>query len=328
MRFLILALLAVAPMLARSEPLTLLNEPMTLELSDGVLQGTLLLPRHERPVPVALLIAGSGPTDRNGNHPMMHNDALKRLAQALASRGIASLRYDKRDVGQSQAAAPDEQNLTLVNYVADAQGWSRRLQDDPRFSALILMGHSEGALVASLAAPFIEPAAVISVAGAGRPIGSLLRQQLQGRLPPPLLANAQYLIGELEAGREQPEVPQALQVLFRPSVQPYLISLFRQDPAQALAAVQAPVLIIQGTHDIQVETADAEALKRAKPDATLALIDGMNHVLRIVPPGRNEQTASYNEPERPLARALAERIVSFLVDEGIMPPSSSAAPRR
>ncbi|MGK9064080.1 alpha/beta hydrolase [Stutzerimonas chloritidismutans] len=322
MRLILVALLAILPTVGHAEPLTLLNQPMTLDLPEGQLHGSLLLPRHDQPVPVALLIAGSGPTDRNGNQPGMHNDSLKRLAQALAPRGIASLRYDKRGVGQSQALALEESQLTLDHYVEDAQAWARHLKGDARFSSLILIGHSEGALIASLVAPAVDPAAVVSIAGSGRPIGELLRQQLQGRLPPPLLANAQFLIDELEAGRAQPDVPQPLQVLFRPSVQPYLISLFRRDPAQAFAAVRAPALIVQGTHDIQVNARDAQALKSAKPDATLAMISGMNHVLRIAPQGRDEQTGTYNEPERPLARGLTTRIVSFLQAQGILPSSS------
>lgn len=301
---------------------TLLNQAITAQVPEGRLHGTLLLPKSVEPIPVALLIAGSGPTDRNGNSPMGHNDSLKRLAQALAKRGIASLRYDKRGVGQSLAIAPDERQLHVERYAADAVAWTQMLKADPRFSAVVLVGHSEGALIASLAAPVVEPDALISIAGSGRPIDLLLREQLQGRLPPPLLATAHYLIDELKAGRMHEQVPDALHILFRPSVQPYLISLFGQDPAEAFANTTVPALIIQGTHDIQVEQEDAEALQRARGDAELALIAGMNHVLRIVPMDRNEQTASYNQPELPIAYALTERISQFLHRNGLLPASS------
>ncbi|WP_313009893.1 alpha/beta hydrolase [Stutzerimonas nitrititolerans] len=320
MRLLLILLLAMTSPFAQS--MTLLNQTPVLEVLDGRLHGSLLLPKSDRPLPVALLIAGSGPTDRNGNNPMGHNDSLKRLAQGLAKQGIASLRYDKRGVGESLALAPDERDLSVETYVADAAAWIEKLQGDPRFSSVILIGHSEGALIASLAAARQPVAALITLAGSGRPIDDVLREQLQGRLPPALLASSHYLIDELRAGRTHQPVPEALEVLFRPSVQPYLISLFRQDPAQAFAQADAPALIIQGTHDMQVGIEDARALQRSRPDAELALISGMNHVLRIVPAQPQQQLASYNEPDRPIAQALTERIMKFLDSHGITPASS------
>lgn len=320
MRLLLILLLAMTSPFAQS--MTLLNQTPALEVPDGRLHGSLLLPKSDRPLPVALLIAGSGPTDRNGNNPMGHNDSLKRLAQGLAKQGIASLRYDKRGVGKSLALAPDERDLSVEAYVADAAAWIEKLQGDPRFSSVILIGHSEGALIASLASARQPVAALITLAGSGRPIDDVLREQLQGRLPPALLASSHYLIDELRAGRTHQPVPEALEVLFRPSVQPYLISLFRQDPAQAFAQADAPALIIQGTHDMQVGIEDARALQRSRPDAELALISGMNHVLRIVPAQPQQQLASYNEPDRPIAQALTERIMKFLDSHGITPASS------
>jgi len=320
MRLLLILLLAMISPFAQS--MILLNQTPVLEVPDGHLHGSLLLPKSDRPLPVALLIAGSGPTDRNGNNPMGHNDSLKRLAQSLAKQGIASLRYDKRGVGKSLALAPDERDLSVEAYVADAAAWIEKLQGDPRFSSVILIGHSEGALIASLAAARQPVAALITLAGSGRPIDDVLREQLQGRLPPALLASSHYLIDELRAGRTHQPVPEALEVLFRPSVQPYLISLFRQDPAQAFAQADAPALIIQGTHDMQVGIEDARALQRSRPDAELALISGMNHVLRIVPAQPQQQLASYNEPDRPIAQALTERIMKFLDSHGITPASS------
>lgn len=320
MRYLLIFFLAMTSPFAQS--MTLLNHTVTLEVPGGRLHGSLLMPKTEQPLPVALLIAGSGPTDRNGNNPMGRNNSLKRLAQGLAGQGVASLRYDKRGVGEGLALAPDERELSVETYVADAAAWVRKLQEDPRFASVILIGHSEGALVASLVAAEQPVAALITLAGSGRPIDQVLREQLQGRLPPALLATSHYLIDELSAGRTHQPVPDALEVLFRPSVQPYLISLFRQDPAQAFARVEAPALIVQGTHDMQVGIEDAQALKRSRPAAELATIEGMNHVLRIVPAEPEKQIASYNQPELPIARALTERIRQFLDGHGITPASS------
>ncbi|WP_313089631.1 alpha/beta hydrolase [Pseudomonas sp.] len=318
----VLLLILIAMLAPPAYALTLLNESWQLQVPGGTLHGSLLLPKSDAPLPVALLIAGSGPTDRNGNNPQGHNDSLKRLAQALAKQGVASLRYDKRGVGASRAVAPKEEQLRLDDYVSDAVAWAARLKADPRFGALVLIGHSEGALIASLAESQAQPDALISLAGSGRRIDALLREQLQGRLPPSLLASASYLIDELVAGRRHAAVPDALQVLFRPSVQPYLISLFAQDPATAFARTTAPALILQGTHDIQVSPTDARALQQARPDASLALIEGMNHVLRIVPMDGPSQAASYNRAELPIVQALAPRIAQFLAQHGLLPPSS------
>lgn len=315
--------------LAQAAPHTLLQRPLDLDTGSGVLHGTLLLPQSAEPVPVALLIAGSGPTDRDGNNPNGgRNDNLKRLAQVLAKHGIASLRYDKRGVAKSLTATPREEDLSVERYVADAQAWGQMLRADPRFGPLILIGHSEGALIASLAAEQAGATALVAIAGSARPIDQVLREQLRQQLPPPLLARSLALIDDLKAGRPQPEVPDALRVLFRPSVQPYLISLFRQDPAAAFARLKIPALIVQGRHDIQVGVRDAEALKAAKADAELVLVDGMNHRLRIVPAESVNRSSSQDDSTLPLARLLTDAIILFIQRNAALLPSSNAPPGR
>jgi pimeloyl-ACP methyl ester carboxylesterase len=292
---------------------TVLQRPITLDTGTGELFGSLLLPKSDNPVPVVLLISGSGPTDRDGNNTDGgRNDSLKRLAWVLAKHNIASVRYDKRGVAASLAATPDERNLSIEAYVADAEAWGRKLKSDPRFGQLILLGHSEGALIASLAAPSVDAAGVISLSGSARPVDEVIRQQLSNRLPPPLMLRSNELLDSLKAGKTDQNVPPQLQVIFRPSVQPYLISLFRQDPAAAFAKLKMPALIIQGSNDIQVGVNDARLLKAAKPDAELVVIEGMNHVLRIVPNDVKRQLASYKDPNLPLAAELGSRIIGFI----------------
>lgn len=298
---------------ARADAPGVVQRPITLDTDEGQLHGTLLLPKSSRPVPVVLLIAGSGPTDRDGNNPEGgRNDNLKRLAVILAQHNIASVRYDKRGVAASKAASPDERDLSVERYVADVEAWARKLRANSRLGRLILLGHSEGALIASLAADKARAAAVISVAGSGRPVDAVLREQFQERLPPELLQRADRLLDSLKAGRTDADVPEQLQVVFRPSVQPYLISLFRQDPAAAFGRLKMPALILQGRNDIQVGVDDALLLHKARPEAELALIDGMNHVFRIVPPDLEQQMLSYRNPTAPLADELTSRIVKFV----------------
>ena len=113
-------------------------------------------------------------------------------------------------------------------------------------------------------------------------------------------------------------------MVFRPSVQPYLISLLRVNPAAAFTALKMPAMIIQGTHDIQVDVKDARLLKAAKPDASLTLVHGMNHVMRIVPMDMKRQILSYNDPNQRLAGEVGDRIVRFIAKVNATQPSSPA----
>ncbi|MBX8597487.1 lysophospholipase [Pseudomonas cichorii] len=312
LRMLALALCMLAGVANAASP-TVVQRPISVDTSNGKLFGTLLLPQSTKPVPVVLIIAGSGPTDRDGNNPEGgRNDSMKRLAIILAKNNIASVRYDKRGVAASKAATPDERDLSVESYVADVQAWAQKLKANPRLGSLILLGHSEGALVASLAAEKAGARAVISVAGTGRPVDQVLREQFRERLPPALLQRSNQLLDELKAGKTDDKVPEDLEVVFRPSVQPYLISLFRQDPAAAFGKLQMPALIIQGRNDIQVSVDDALILKKARPDAELALIDGMNHVLRIVPDDLEKQLQSYRNPTLQLSSELSAHILRFI----------------
>ncbi|AUA32276.1 alpha/beta hydrolase [Pseudomonas sp. SGAir0191] len=311
-RFIALLCLLLTSLCHAATP-TVLHRPIDLDTGQGVLHGSLLLPQQDTPPPVVLIIAGSGPTDRDGNNPAGGRvDNLKRLALLLANANIASVRYDKRGVAASQPATPDERDLSVERYVADVVAWGHKLKADPRFGPLILIGHSEGALIASLAAEQAGASAVISLAGSGRPMAEVVREQLAERLPPAQLARGSALLDRLEAGQTSLDVPAPLRQVFRPSVQPYLITLFRQDPAAAFARLPMPALIVQGRNDVQVDVADAQKLKDAKPDAHLVLIEGMNHMLRISPKDMSEQRESYQNPQLPLARELGEQIVAFI----------------
>ena len=301
---------------------TLLQESLTVETETGLLHASLMRPKSPEPIPVALLVAGSGPTDRNGNSRYGANDNLKRLANVLSKLGVASVRYDKRGVGKSLYTAPDEHLLRADDYVNDIRLFIRQLRQDRRFSDVIVIGHSEGALLSSIATQDETVSALILIAGPGRPVATTLRIQLS-RLPlsPALVQESQHILDGLEQGRLSTTVSDPLQPLFRESVQPYLISLFKYDPVKALRNNSAPVLIIQGDQDIQVSVEDAQLLAQAEKGAQLRIIQGMNHVLRIVD-SPEAQWRSYNEPNRPIASELSLAIKSFLVDQGILPPSS------
>jgi pimeloyl-ACP methyl ester carboxylesterase len=290
------------------------DQPLALDTASGTVHGTLRLPASEGKAPVALLIAGSGPTDRDGNNPAFPgpNNSLKMVAEALAQAGIASVRYDKRGIGASKAAMLDEAQLRFDTYVDDAAAWVAKLKADPRFGPVVVIGHSEGALIGMLAAERSGASAYVSLAGVADGPGVILRKQLAGKLPPSLASDNERILASLEQGKLVAEVPPALAAFYRPSIQPYLISWMKYAPARHIAALRMPVLIVQGTTDIQVGVDQAQALKAARPDAQLLVIPGMNHVLKAVPADAPNPVASYGNPALPLHPQLMPALVGFL----------------
>ena len=308
-----IAALAAAMMLASAVPANP-GDSISLATPNGVLAGTLELPAM-CPCPVVLIIVGSGPTDRDGNSPLLPgaNNSLKYLAEGLAAKGIASVRYDKRGIGASKAAMHGgESDLRFDDYVNDAVGWLEKLRADKRFTTVSVVGHSEGSLIGMIAAREAKANGFVSIAGAGRAAGKIIHEQLASRVPPELLAAADRTIAQLERGETPDSAPPALGALFRPSVQPYLISWFKYDPAVEIAKLAIPTLIVQGTTDIQVSVADAKALGAAQPKATLLLIDGMNHVMKAVPADQAAQMKSYSDPSLPVAPQLVEAIAALV----------------
>jgi pimeloyl-ACP methyl ester carboxylesterase len=292
-----------------------ITDTVTLNLaSGGVLTGTLQRPASAKPVPVALIIAGSGPTDRDGNTPLLPGkpNSLKMLADGLLAHGIASLRYDKRGVGTSRMAAGHEGEARFQTLADDAAGWIRMLRNDPHFSTITVIGHSEGSLLGMIAARTAAADGYVSIAGVGRPADRILHDQLSARLPTELDAEADHILTELAAGRTVDSVPPPLAPVFRRSVQPYLISWFAVDPAAEIARLHIPVLIAQGTTDIQVAPSEARLLATAQPHATLLMIEGMNHVLKLASGDVAQQMPSYSDPTLPLPTQLIDGIATFI----------------
>jgi len=287
-----------------------------LVTSSGTIFGTATIPAVSRPAPVVLIIAGSGPTDRNGNSPMLALNIYLKLANALAARGIASVRYDKRFVAASRAAASAEADLRFDTYVDDAVAWIAKLRGDARFSRVVVAGHSEGSLIGAVAEQRAPLDAFVSIAGAGFPAPEVLSTQLAAQLRenPALLGQARTILTALTEGRTVPaaDVPASLMALFRPSVQPYLISWFQYDPRVEIAKVKAPVVIVQGSHDLQVAVEDGRALARACPSADFVLIENMTHVLTDDPGTTLAQQLSgaYADAERPLDAVLVRTLVA------------------
>ncbi|GAB3930611.1 alpha/beta fold hydrolase [Mucilaginibacter myungsuensis] len=290
-----------------------MNEtPVSVKVSAGNISGTLGMPKTiQGKVPVVLIIAGSGPTDRNGNNPAgVSANSYKMLASALAKNGIASLRYDKRMIGQS-VSATKEKDMRFEDYSDDAREIIKTLTSDARFSKVIVLGHSEGSLLGMIAVQEQPVKAFISIAGAGDRIDKTLIDQLKGQSQL-VRDGAKTIIDSLLKGKTVDKIDPQLYSLFRPSVQPYMISWMAHDPIREIKKLKMPVLIVQGTTDIQVGTADAEKLKKAKSDAQLLIIAGMNHVLKDAPAKRGANFATYANPDLPIKPELVNGIVTFI----------------
>lgn len=298
---------------------TIPSTPITLETPTGAIEGSLVVPTGTGRHPVVLIIAGSGPTDRNGNSPVpvapgktLDTDTYKLLAQDLATNGIASLRYDKRGVAASAKAMAGmkEDDLRFDMGVDDAAAWISKLRADPRFTKVVILGHSEGSLVGMVAAQRAHADGFVSLEGAGRPAADILREQLTaGGVPPAMF---EPILDSLAAGKAVASTPPALASVFRASVQPYMISWFKYDPAAELKKLPYATLVVQGTNDVQVTAKDAELLAAA-PGAKLLTIDGMTHVLKLGPADKAAQLATvYSNPGIPVAPALVSAIVQYV----------------
>jgi pimeloyl-ACP methyl ester carboxylesterase len=288
---------------------------VTIAGPQGPLAGTLLDARSEaeRRAPVVVVIPGSGPTDRDGNSPLgMTAASYRLLAEALAERGVSTLRIDKRGMFGSKAAVVDANAVTIADYAADAHRWAAEAAKRTGDRCAWLLGHSEGGLVAMKAAQ--DPrglCGVILVAAPGRPLGAVMREQLRANpANAPLLSPALATIDALESGKrvDPATLPPPLDALFRAEVQGFLIDAFAQDPVTLAARITLPVLIVQGDRDLQVAVADAQALAKADPKATLAIVPGVNHVLKAVGEGRAANLSAYADPSLPVAPAVVDAV--------------------
>lgn len=285
-----------------------------IKVASGTMKGLILTPEGEGPFPAMLLLSGSGPTDKDGNSPLLagKNNSLKMVAEELAEQGIATIRYDKRGVGENTHLAGREEDLKFDDYVNDAGAWIDYAKSQESFSAVGVIGHSEGSLIGMIAAERQKASSFVSLAGPGRAIDEVLMEQLSAQLPGNLLDESVDIIAELKTGQTVAAVSPELASMFRPSVQPYLISWLAYEPQEELAKLDIPVLIIGGTTDLQVPVQDAKLLKDAYKEAEILIIENMNHVLKNASSDPTENIETYSNPDMPLADGLMQGITEFL----------------
>ena len=309
MKKLLFALLLIVPTATFSQ-----NTPLfTTEniAINTLLNGTLYTPiKQNNTTKLVILIAGSGPTNRDGNQIGLTNNSLKLLAESLVKNGIAVYSYDKRIFAQMAAGKLDEASLSFDNFIDDAKAVVLYFKNQKKYYSIIIAGHSEGALIGMVAANG-NADAYISIAGAGRPIDEVLLEQI-GKQAPFLKEEVEKNLATLKNGNTFELKNQMLASLFRASVQPYMISWIKYHPQNEIKKLQIPSLLINGDKDIQVSVQDAQLLQQAKPDAQLQIIPNMNHIFKAIKGDDTENKASYTNPELPICTELTSIITTFI----------------
>ena len=285
---------------------------IVLQTVNGGVFGTLTMPDGVLKVPVVLLIAGSGPTDRDGNSSAgVYSNVYRMMADSLQKAGIACVRYDKRGIGQSAEVVKDESAASFDSMVSDAVGYIKMLKADSRFSDVIIAGHSEGSLIGMIAAQKTDIKKYISIAGSGESADKILRTQLSLQSES-LASKGAVIMDSLKKGYDVRSIDASLMSLFRPSVQPYMRSWLRYDPQTEIKKVRIPILLIQGEHDLQVPVMHAQLLKKAAPKAQLVMFKDMNHILKDAPADKEQNIATYTNGDLPLTAGLMFSIVNFI----------------
>lgn len=310
-KFLFVTILTIFTQLALSQATPLF---FTEEIAvNPLISGTLFQPKKDaKPSNLVILIAGSGPTDRNGNQNGMTNNSLKFLAEELAKNGVAVFSFDKRIIMQIKNGTVDEIKLSFDDMVTDAVSVVNYFNLGKKYKNIIIAGHSEGSLIGMLAAQK-NVQGFISIAGVGRPSNEILEEQILKQLPS-IKEDLHQKLELLKAGKTfDPKSMNAnIAPLFRQSVQPYLISWFKYNPEIEIQKLIMPVLIVNGNKDLQVSVSDAERLKKAKTSAKLHIISNMNHVLKEISSDDAANMASYNSGTTPIIPDLVLKISEFI----------------
>ncbi|UGU15384.1 alpha/beta hydrolase [Sinomicrobium kalidii] len=287
------------------------EQGLSIEVEGGEIKGTLLIPDGQGDVPLIILIAGSGPTDRNGNSIFTQNNSLMYLANELDDIGVATFRYDKRGIGES-ANIKENELATANDFVNDIVEIIRQFKSDSRFYKTILLGHSEGSLLGVLASQREEVDGFISIAGPGFHLSHSLKQQIMENLPSEQRDSALFILNNLSKGNVVKSIPDDLNTLFSEKSQIFLMSMFKYDPAVEIKKLDIPVLILQGDSDLQISIEDANRLKKAYPKADYVILKNMNHIMKEVGTDRKSNIETYYNPKIPIKKEIITHIGQFL----------------
>jgi alpha/beta superfamily hydrolase len=287
------------------------QQAFTISINGGTIDAAVLPDKDNNKL--AIIIAGSGPTDKNGNSKLgVTANSYQLLAQALQKENIATLRYDKRGIGNSKLYDASESKQKFEDFITDAVTIYNYAKDSLGYKTIYFIGHSEGSLVAMIAAQKTKAAGYISISGAGRSIDEVVMEQVAAQ-PENVQEQIKDIFNQLKQGNEVDNVPQYLFSLFRPSVQPYMISWLKYKPTEEIKKLECAILIINGTCDVQVKEKEAQLLYAANDKAKLLIIPKMTHALKDTNEDcADESMKTYKDASLPINKQLAESIVQFI----------------
>lgn len=290
---------------------SIISEDIMLKNDSIILPGSLSYNKELKTQPLVIFIHGSGNVDRNGNQAGVNLKAayIKQLADSLNAKGIAFYRYDKR------SATPENlkfmmSDLNFNHFVDDANLAINNFNEDSRFNNITLIGHSQGSLVAMLAAQnkFVDK--YVSLAGISEDMGNYIINSYK-QVSDDMSNIAKEQINELKETGTIEKVNPALAHLFSKPNQPFLITWMAYKPSEEIKKLNIPVLILNGNKDLQVKIDEANKLHEIKPSSELVIIDNMNHVLKTIEKDE-DNLKSYYSPDYPLSEELINILEAFI----------------
>ncbi len=303
---LLISILLTNSLFAQNYKETILNIPTA---KDSI-YGTLITPKDCMNPPLVILISGSGANDRDGNQASLQNNSLLFLAQELGEKGIATYRYDKSVLSMAKKGTFKETDYRFSNIINDAATVGQYFKNRKDFTKIYVAGHSQGSLVGMLVASNFANG-FISLAGAGQSIDLIIKEQLHKQLPM-LDESIDSTLTKLKNGEKDPNFNPMLVSLFRLSVQPFLIDWIHYNPQIEISKLDMPILIINGTRDLQVSENEAQLLHKAAPKSQLVLLENMNHLFKEIKGDDMENQLSYMNPDLPVMNELVNVIVNFI----------------
>ena len=287
--------------------------PILQKTLSGQIAGTLTMPNNVTgKIPLVLILGDAGPTDRDGNNEKtgITCSPYKTLAHDLAKNGIATVRYDKRLVGESTSVTKESQ-LRIDDYSDDAVTLIGVLNDDPRFSKIVVFGHGEGALVSMIACIDQPVKGFISAEGASEQADKIITEEMKSK-PQYQADEVKAVLDSLRKGKLTDNVDPAIYYIAGPAKQNFLMSWCRLAPLKGMKGMKIPTMIIQGTTDLAIPLSNGQKLRKAKSDAVYLEVQGMNHIFKDAPADTDKNIATYTKDDVPLSAALVPGIVAFV----------------
>ena len=277
------------------------------------IQGTLLTPEKKSNT-IAIIIPGSGPTDRDGNQNFMKNNSLKFLAQDLVKNNIASYRYDKRALTMLKKGATEKKikQIRFDDFVDDTRKVVAYFRDRDLYDNIFIIGHSQGSLVGMLAATK-KVDGFISIAGAGNTIDNVILEQIEKMGAHKLVESAKNSFEIMRKGKIDKNFNPALANIFNLDTQPFMMNWMSYSPNKEIKKLNIPILIINGSNDIQVSIEEAKLLNENSKNSKLVIVEDMNHIFKtVLSKSTQENTKTYNMPLLKNDPKLSEAIISFI----------------